>query len=399
MDERAIMIGEYLSGDYSISQLARRRGISRKTAYKWIGRYAQRSVEGLRDLSRAPRHHPNAITVAMEERILEWKARYPLWGAPKIHSQLSHLEDCPAESTVGNILQRWGLTRQRRQRRRASPGVCSWEEPNEANELWCADFKGWFRTGDGRRCDPLTISDAFSRYLLCCRGICGSIGVEVVKPLFEVTFRKYGLPRGIRTDNGSPFASTGLGGLSVLSVWWLRLGIKLERIEPGCPEQNGRHERLHRTLKEAVISPAAPNFSAQQRSFGFFEQEYNHERPHEALGQRPPASVYRPSPRDFPERLMEPEYSDEWQVRAVRQNGEIRWQGRKVYVSCALCGQRIGLEPIDDGLWKVHFMTVELGRLDERKGRIEPMKNVDHEPCPKNGDPNGGPPAARCQPR
>jgi putative transposase len=374
MDERTIMISEYLSDDYSISQIARRRGVSRKTVYKWIERYEHNKVEGLIDLCRAPQHHPNAISSEMEQRILEWKARRPLWGAPKIHSKLRQLADCPAESTVSNVLHRWGLTRKVRQRRRATPTEPPQAAPVGPNELWCADFKGWFRTGDGRRCDPLTISDAFSRYLLCCRGLVGSTGLLAVKPWFEATFREYGMPRAIRTDNGSPFASVGLAGLSALSVWWLRLGIQLDRIQPGCPEQNGRHERMHRTLKESVANPPQSNLRAQQKSFDAFRWEYNQERPHEALAQEPPATAYGPSSRDFPERLTEPEYPDDWPVRTVRQNGEIKWKGQKVYLNQALCGQRVGLEPTEDGLWRLHFMTVELGQLNERHGRVEPTR-------------------------
>lgn len=372
MNERTIMIGEYLSGDYSVSQLARRRGVSRKTVYKWIERYERESVGGLTDQSRAPHHQSNAISWGMEEQILGWKAKHPLWGAPKIHSKLTQFSDCPAESTVSNVLHRWGLTRKVRQRRRATPTAQPQPAPAGPNDLWCADFKGWFRTGDGRRCDPLTISDAFSRYLLCCQGIGGSTGLLTVRPLFEATFREYGMPRAIRTDNGSPFASVGLAGLSALSVWWVRLGIILDRIEPGCPQQNGRHERLHRTLKEAAANPPRSNLKAQQRSFNNFQREYNEERPHEALGQRPPISAYQPSIKDFPERLLEPEYPDDWPVRAVRHNGEIKWKGQKIYLTGALRGQRVGLEPIDDGLWKLHFMTVELGRFNERHGLVEP---------------------------
>jgi len=374
-DERTIMIGEYLSGDYSISQLGRRRGVSRKTVYKWIERYEGDSVAGLVDQSRAPRHHPNAISEEMEQRILEWKAKRPLWGAPKIHSKLRALKDCPAESTVSNVLSRWGLTRKVPRRRRATATVRS-PEPVGPNELWCADFKGWFRTGDGRRCDPLTISDAFSRYLLCCRGLGGSIGWLTIQPLFEATFREYGVPRAIRTDNGSPFASVGLAGLSALSVWWVRLGIALDRIQPGCPQQNGRHERMHRTLKEAVATPPRSNLKAQQKIFDVFRREYNQERPHEALGQQPPASVYESSAREFPERLLEPDYPDDWPVRAVRLNGEIKWRGQKIYLTGALRGQRVGMEPIDDGIWKLHFMTVELGQWNERHKRFEPIKRL-----------------------
>jgi putative transposase len=366
MDERTMMISDYLSGNLSIAEIARRRGVSRRTAHKWIARYEAESVTGLQDRSRAPHRHPNAVTAGMERLILEWKAKYPLWGAPKIHSKLQGQTDCPAESTVSNILQRHGLTRQMRRRARAKPTAGALASPLGPNALWCVDFKGWFLTGNGRRCDPLTISDAYSRYLLCCQGLSGFTGRRVVQPLFERVFREYGLPTAIRSDNGAPFASVGLGGLSRLSVWWLRLGIGLERIAPGHPEQNGRHERMHRTLKEAVLHPPRRNLAAQQQAFDAFRSEYNEERPHEALNQHVPGSVYEPSRRDYPPRLAEPEYPVMWEKRGVRSNGEIRWQGKLVYLSQALIGQWVGLKPESDGIWRVHFMGEELGRLDER---------------------------------
>jgi len=361
-----LMISEYLSGDSSIAEIARRRRVSRKTVHKWVGRYEQASVLGLQDRSRAPQVHPNAISSELERAILEWKARYPLWGAPKIHSKLQGAADCPAESTVSNVLQRHGLTRQVRRRARATPTAGPLASALGPNDVWCVDFKGWFRTGNGQRCDPLTISDAYSRYLLCCQGLSGFTGRRVVQPWFERVFREYGLPAAIRSDNGAPFASIGLGGLSQLSVWWLRLGIGLERIEPGHPEQNGRHERMHRTLKEAVLRPPQRNLTAQQQAFNAFQREYNEERPHEALNQHVPGSVYEPSRRDYPSRLAEPDYPVAWATRGVRSNGEIKWSGRKVYVSQALIGQRVGLKPESDGIWSLYFMGAELGRLDER---------------------------------
>jgi transposase InsO family protein len=254
-NERTIMISEYISGDFSIAEVARRRGVSRKTVYKWIERYERELPEGLQDASRAAHHHPNAISQQVEAAILAWKAKRPLWGAPKIHSKLTGMAGCPAESTVSNVLRRHGLTRQVRRRSQPPSNGGPMQGLLGPNELWCVDFKGWFRLGNGQRCDPLTTSDAYSRYLLCCQGIVGATGHLVVRPLFEKLFREQGLPLAIRSDNGPPFASTGLGRLSQLSVWWLRLGIGLERIEPGHPEQNGRHERMHRTLKEAVLQP------------------------------------------------------------------------------------------------------------------------------------------------
>ena len=386
-----MLISDYLSQELSVSQMAKRRGISRKTAYKWIERYKQRGPEGLKDLPRAAHRHPNAISAQMKETILDWKQRRPLWGAPKIHSKLKGMADCPAESTVSNVLKRAGLTGKQRRRHRAKPTVGPLVRATGPNEVWCADFKGWFRLGDGQRCDPLTISDAYSRFLLCCRGLAESPGLREVRPWFEATFREYGLPRAIRTDNGAPFASSGLGGLSVLSVWWLRLGIQVERIEPGHPEQNAQHERMHRTLKEAALQSVQPNLAAQQAAFESFRQEYNHERPHEALGQQPPASAYSCSARAYPSSLLPPEYGAGWIVRSVRSNGEIRWQGRRLYVSQSIIGQRVGLEPVADGLWAVHFMSVELGVLDERLHRVMPIKWSRQPQGLSTAPPNGAP--------
>jgi transposase InsO family protein len=374
INERAIMIGEYLSGDYSVAELARRRGISRKTAYKWIRRQHADPDAGLANLSRAPHHHPNALAPEMEQAVLDWKARRPNWGAPKIHSKLQADPACPAESTISNVLRRHGLSRTLRRRALGSRPARPWIEAGSSNEVWCTDFKGWFCLGNGRRCDPLTISDAYSRYLLCCQGICGTTGWVAVQPLFERVFREYGLPLRMRSDNGAPFASRGLGGLSPLAVWWLRLGIRLERIAPGHPEQNGRHERMHRTLKETV--PVQRTLGRQQHAFEAFRQDYNEERPHEALGQKPPASMYVPSPRDFPERLLPVEYPDDWIKRRVRSNGEIRWHGATLYLSESLVDQWVGLQPVADELWTVCFMAEPLCQLDTRgtTPRFRPLK-------------------------
>lgn len=376
INERTIMISEYLSGDYSIAELARRRGISRKTAHKWIGRYAADPVVGLADRSRAPRHHPQALAPELERAILTWKARRPQWGAPKIHSKLRGEPGCPAESTVSNVLRRHGLSRQQRRRARATPNAEPMIRAAGANEVWCVDFKGWFRLGNGRRCDPLTISDAWSRYLLCCQGICGTTGWVTVQPLFERVFREYGLPGRIRSDNGAPFASQGLGGLSPLAVWWLQLGIGLERIQPGHPEQNGRHERIHRTLKEAVSIQST--LWRQQEAFDEFRRDYNEERPHEALGQEPPGSIYEPSAREYPVRLPAEEYPDGWDKRSVRTNGEVKWEGELVYLSDSLAGRWIGLEPVAEGLWRLYYRHHPLGWLDERKSvpRVRPLRQI-----------------------
>ena len=380
MKERLRMIDEYLSGERTVSELAREYGVSRKSVYKWIERYESKGWKGLADLSRAPLRHPNSLSAEKEGEILAWKNKRPLWGAPKIHAKLQELPDCPSESTVSNVLRRHGLTHKVRRRRRAVPSEQPFAECEAANEVWCADFKGWFSTSDGARCDPLTISDAHTRYLLKCQATGGTTGVLAVKPLFIATFREFGMPLAIRTDNGTPFASTGLGGLTALSVWWVRLGIRLERILPGHPQQNGRHERMHRTLKEATAKPPRANLNLQQKAFDDFRIEYNEHRPHEALGQKPPATLYVPSSVDYPERLPPQRgYPMEWRTRSVREAGQIKWKGRNVMISKALWGQEIGLKPIADGLWKIYFEDLELGELDERQRRIRPVKTLHHQ--------------------
>lgn len=377
VNERIKMVGQYLSQGDSISELARWYGVSRKTVYKWVERYEQAGPAGLEDLSRAPHHHPGAVSPAMTARILEWKAAKPLWGAPKIHAKLRGLADCPSESTVSNLLARHGLSRKARRRPQATPSQSPLRHCEAVNQVWCADFKGYFRTGDGRRCDPLTISDGHSRYLLCCRGLGEGTGSRLVQPLFVATFREFGVPEAIRTDNGPPFASTGLGGLSPLSVWWLELGIRLERIAPGQPQQNGRHERMHRTLKEATAQPPCRTLRLQQQAFDAFRVEYNEERPHEALGQRPPASLYVPSGRDYPERKPQRrDYPEDWAKRTVRPGGRIRWQGQEINISRALCGREIGLQPVAEGRWGVYFESLALGVLDEQKARVEPAPTL-----------------------
>jgi hypothetical protein len=244
---------------------------------------------------------------------------------------------------------------------------------SQANDTWCADFKGWFRTGDGVRCDPLTITDAHSRLLLRCQAVHHGIHGQYVRPLFEATFREYGLPVRLRTDNGTPFATVGAGGLSALSIWWIKLGILPERIDPGRPGQNGRHERMHRTLNEATAQPPAATIRAQQRRFDAFRHEYNHDRPHEALSQEPPISCYAPSPRSYPKRLEDPSYPTADQVRQVRHNGEIRWSSGTIYVSNALIGESVGIYEVANG-WLVRYGPIDLGLLDPAQSRLRQPK-------------------------
>jgi putative transposase len=379
MNERIKMIGDYLSGEYGLSELAEEYAVSRKTAYKWISRYEAGGLAALSDRSRAPGRHPNAVASEKVEALLELKARRPLWGAPKLRRKLLEAfgENCPAESTISEILRRHGLSRAVRRRRQAVPSQTPFADCQEANAVWSADFKGWFRTGDGNKCTPLTISDSYSRYLLRCQGLGGGTGWITVQPLFIATFREYGMPVAIRTDNGAPFATTGLGGLSELAVWWVRLGIRLERIEPGQPQQNGRHERMHRTLQEATATPPRAHLRAQQRAFDEFRLEYNEERPHEGLEQKPPAQFYQPSPRDYPGRLpAQRGYPDDWEKRSVRKWGQIKWRGKDIRLSPALRGQYVGLKPVDHGQWAVYFEELELGVLDERLGRVRPAARL-----------------------
>lgn len=305
--------------------------------------------------------------------ILEARRRHPSWGAKKL-VVLLHKDHprwgLPGRSTVCDILSRHGLVPKQRQRRRIGhPG-----KPTSAilapNDLWCADYKGQFKTGNGLYCYPLTVTDGYSRYLLSCQAL-DSTAVAGAKPVFTRLFRKYGLPMRIRTDNGVPFATTTLARLSALSAWWVRLGVMPELIEPGKPQQNGSHERMHRTLKNETTRPAARNLSAQQRKFNHFRDEFNNERPHEALDQQTPASQYQPSLREMPNKIPPLEYPDRFEVRYVSANGGIRWNKNWVNVSTVCIGEHVGFEEIDDGIWYVYFGPLKLGRFDERHMRIE----------------------------
>lgn len=382
MKERLKMIGEYLSGGYGPAELARRYGVSRKSVYKWIARYEQAGAEGLQERSSAPHHHPNATELEVVEHILRLKARWPHWGAPKLLARLQRESEAgphPAESTVSDILRRHGLSNSIKRRAHASavPSSQPLGHARAPNEVWCVDFKGWFRTGDGSKCSPLTLTDASSRYLLRCQCLGSKTGGPLVQPIMISAFREHGMPCAIRSDNGPPFASRTLGGLSALSVWWLRLGIRLERIEPGKPQQNGRHERFHRTLEQHTASPPARTLKAQQRCFDEFRREYNHERPHEALGQTTPAEHYRPSSLEYPQRLPDArEFPEEWHRRKVKPGGTIKWSGHEVHLTQVLSGEDVGLEPVGDGRWAVWFQDLELGVFDERTMKVKGHKNL-----------------------
>lgn len=366
MDERTQFIAACLLHEESMSQVCRRFGVSRKTGYKWLSRYTAGGPPALIERSHAAHRQPAAVSTGVERAILALRAKHPHWGPRKLRAWLEQhaTGPWPAPSTIGALLQRAGLTVHRRRRRSCLGGSESRTAAGAANDVWAADFKGWFRTGDGRRCDPLTISDLYSRYLLRCQ-VVGTTQLELVRPIFEATFREYGLPRVVRTDNGPPFA--GRGGLSRLAVWWIRLGIRPERIEPGHPEQNAEHERLHRTLKHETASPPHATLRAQQRAFDRFRRTYNDDRPHEALGQQPPATRYTVSPRAYPEQLPNVDYPDTFVVRRAHPCGDIKWLGRRVLISHALAGELVGMEEITDGRWRVWFGAVPLGWLDVRR--------------------------------
>jgi transposase InsO family protein len=373
MDQRIGFIHDHLSGEWTMSELCDRYGISRKSGYKWVDRYRCLGASGLEDLPRAPLRHGRATPVAVSEAIVGLRQAKPSWGPRKIVAWLTIRQpdvDWPAASTAGDILKRAGLVCARRLKRHAPRRLDALTVPQRANHVWSVDHKGWVRLGDGTRSEPLTITDGFSRYLISVSATGGTTHAEA-RPLFERAFRDYGLPEVIRSDNGSPFASTGVTGLTQLSAWWARLGIAHERIDPGHPQQNGRHERFHLTLKEAM-HPPAPDRAAQERRFEVFAREYNEERPHEALGQRPPAWFYRPAPRSMPPRPPEPGYPQEAAVRAVRMNGEIRWQGDLIHISWALIGEKVAIEETESGALQVSYFNLVLGVLDLKNKRLRP---------------------------
>lgn len=373
MRERVRFVADVERGELTIDELCDRYGVSRKTGYKWLGRYRGEGPAGLQDRSRRPHHSPNATDPLVVALLEELRRLHPSWGAEKLLKVLGRREprlELPGRSTGCELLKRAGLVRQKRRNiRRGHPGP-PLSKMDEPNAVWCADFKGQFKTRDGVYCYPLTVTDGFSRYLLCCQGL-RSTRHELAKPVFTRLFQEFGLPRIIRTDNGVPFASTALGRLSHLSAWWIRLGIQPELTEPASPAQNGRHERMHKTLKAETTRPPAGNLAAQQVRFNAFRREFNDERPHEALGQETPGSVYERSRRQFPRKLPPISYPGHYEVRYVSENGAIRWKRAWVGVTTVLAHEYIGLEEVGEGLWDVYFSRLRLGRLDEKRMQIE----------------------------
>jgi len=381
LDQRNEFITDWLKRDRPVAVLSREYGISRKTAYKWLERFEENGREGLGERSRAPHHSPQGIDERTAARIVEERRKHPSWGARKILQKLRREKPeakWPAASSIGELLKEEGLIQGRRVRRRTPPYAQPLSHAPAPNQVWCADYKGWFRCGDGERCDPLTVTDASSRYLLRCRATEKSDG-EHVRAVMEAVFREYGLPEAIRTDNGSPFASRAPGGLSRLSMWWLQLGIRHERIDPGHPEQNGRHERMHRTLKQETANPPAANRRRQQQAFVEFERRYNKERPHEALGGRTPADIYVASERSYPARLPELRYPAGVHLRRISQQGSLKWRTERTFLSEVLARQIVGLLETEEEFFEVYYGPLLIGWFDGREQVFAPER-----PCPQS---------------
>lgn len=387
MFERMRFVLDYEAGEFRLTELAERYGISRKTGYKWLKRFLEEGPSGLEERSRAAALVANRTDIEAERLLVEFRRTHPTWGPRKLLYTLvkRHPEVVlPARSTVAEILRRNGLTDGRKRRRREGHPGRPRTSPVRPNDVWAMDFKGQFRTRDGIYCYPFTVTDLYSRYVIRCDGKLTTEG-EGVRVSLERAFREYGLPESMRSDGGPPFGSTGIARLTKLVVWLLRLGIQRELIEPGRPDQNGCHERMHRTLKAEATRPVEANLSRQQERFDLFVKEFNEVRPHEALGMKSPAEIYRPSERRFPERLPSPEYPAHFDVRLVSRNGGVKWNGRWLYVGHSLTEELVGLEEVDDGVWSVFFTNQLIGRFDERDLRLTGTLGTHHR-CGKRGN-------------
>jgi transposase InsO family protein len=365
MDQRRKFIEDWLGDEWNLADLCKGYGISRKTGYKWLERFKNGGFSDLADRFRAHRSHPSTTARLIEAQIVQLRHRYPFWGPRKLKRRLERLcpnQNWPAASTIGSILGRHGLVMQRRRRYRTPIYAGPLVDSLKANDVWAADFKGWFRTVDGTRVDPLTVSDCASRYLIRCRVVAQTNG-DNVRAQMTAAFQEFGMPTALRTDNGAPFATVGLGGLSELAVWLIRLGITPERIRPAHPEENGAHERMHRTLKQQTAKPPKANLRAQQNAFDDFRAEYNEDRPHEALGMRTPADVYTPSRRAFPRKLPPIEYPAGSTTRLVTTNGCINFQDKRIYLSNALMNEYVRIDENGEH-YEVWFGPVQLGKLD-----------------------------------
>jgi len=376
MEERLRFVARLLEGE-EMSHMCREFGISRKTGYKILDRYKECGLEALTDRSRRPFRYGNQLPFQVESSIVQLKKEKPHWGARKLREllvrKLPSEVRVPAVSTIHCVLDRHGLVQPRKGRRFRAQGtpLSAGQHPND---LWCVDFKGEFKLGDHRYCFPLTVTDHASRLLLLCEAM-ESVREATAFTAFESLFKDRGLPHAIRSDNGVPFASPhALFGLSRLSVWWLRLGISIERIKPGRPQQNGRHERMHLTLKKETTRPARSNFLAQQARFDEFQQEYNHERPHEALGMKTPADCYKPSAMPY-KGLTQLDYPFHDRTVVVTSCGRICLHRKKVNLSTVFSGQELGLKEVEGNTWLVSFMDYDLGYIDLEERTLQPLDN------------------------
>jgi putative transposase len=377
LDEKRSFIEAWKRDEEGLAELCRRYEISRQTGYKWLERYEQEGEDGLKERSRAPLHHPQAMSEKVKQALMSLRSQHPSWGPRKLRAYLqreSPKKVWPVASSIGDLLRREGLAHPRRKRKRTPAYTEPLKHAEAPNQVWCADFKGWFLTQDGSRCDPLTITDAYSRYLLRCCAVERTDG-EHAWAVFEAAFREFGLPQAIRTDNGSPFASRAPAGLSQLSMLWLRLGIRHERIEPGKPQQNGRHERMHQTLKKETASPAERNLRQQQKAFLRFQKEYNQDRPHEALGYATPASRYVGSDRRYPAKLPALQYPPGAHLRRVSHHGDVKLDGVQMFVSSLLAWEVVGLLEVEqDPNWlEVYYGPLLIGRMSLKTLTLSPI--------------------------
>jgi len=364
MDLRVQLIHDHEGGE-SISALSEIYGVARKTIYKWLERHDAAGVAGLADRSRAPQHCPHKLNADVIAEIIAARQRWN-WGPRKLRVKLAAAHPkitWPADSTIGEVLKRAGLTHRRKPRVRTPPYGQPFASIDAANQTWCADFKGWFRTADGKRCDPLTITDAHSRYLLRCQITPKADSIHVAA-IFDAAFREYGLPLVIHTDNGVPFASCAPGGLSRVSMRWVKLGIVPQRSRPASPQDNGRHERMHSTLKQATLQPPERNARRQQAAFDRFLHEYNHDRPHEALDDATPASYYTASCRQMPRRVPELDYGDDVMVRRISQQGSLKVNGERTFVSEIFAHEWMGLRALDERYSEVLYGPITVGFFD-----------------------------------
>lgn len=372
MDQKIQLIANWQSQNFSLTDLSQKYGISRPTAYKLIERYGQLGIEGLKEQSRAPKNCPHRTPKKILNLIVQEKLKNRKRGPRKIRAQLKRRYpelDLPAISTVSYWLKKEGLVEERKKRLHVPPYTEPFLECNAPNKVWSMDYKGQFYMKNDHVCYPFTISDNFSRFLLRCKALAGPRYMPTKKVL-KSSFREYGLPDVIRSDNGTPFASKCIGGLSRLSIWLIQLGIIPERIKKGCPQENGRHERMHRTLKSDALDPVAKNLKEQQKQFDIFQHDYNNERPHEALDDQVPSDYYKRSDRPYVEHPHPPEYGYDYKVRHVRQSGDIKFNGQMFFLTESLAGQPVGLKEIADGLWQLQYSFYVLGSVDLRKNKI-----------------------------